>query len=101
MANKKSERTSKKVASTAAKLLNDPNSSADVKSVAASALTQAEDFAAPEPDTQKFNLLVGVNFRADGDEHETRIEPGVIEAGILPPAFEQILREKGKLVDVK
>lgn len=37
----KSEQTSKKVASTAAKLLSNPKSSAAVKRVAASALTQA------------------------------------------------------------
>jgi len=37
----KNETTSKKVASTASKLLSDPKTSAKVKSVAASALTQA------------------------------------------------------------
>ena len=39
----KNERTSKKVASKAAKLLSNPKSSKAVKSVAASALTQAPD----------------------------------------------------------
>ena len=37
------EKTSKKVASLAAKLLKDPKTSKEVKSVAASALTQAPD----------------------------------------------------------
>jgi len=37
------EKTSKKVASKASKILKDPNSSKDRKSVAASALTQAAD----------------------------------------------------------
>lgn len=37
------EKTSKKVASIASKLLKDPKSSKDVKAVAASALTQAKD----------------------------------------------------------
>ncbi|HEY9011983.1 MAG TPA: hypothetical protein VIN06_13290 [Devosia sp.] len=40
MATKKSETTSKKVATVASKLLRDKSSSAAVKSVAASALTQ-------------------------------------------------------------
>jgi hypothetical protein len=40
MATKKSESTSAKVASTAAKLLSNPRTPASVKSVAASALTQ-------------------------------------------------------------
>jgi hypothetical protein len=40
MAKSKNESTSKKVASTAAKLLSDPKSSKAVKSVAGSALTQ-------------------------------------------------------------
>lgn len=39
----KNEKTSKDVASKAGKLLNDPKSSKAVKSVAASALTQAPD----------------------------------------------------------
>lgn len=39
----KNEKTSKKVASLASELLKDPNSSKAVKSVAASALTQAPD----------------------------------------------------------
>ena len=39
----KNEKTSKKVASKAAKLLKNPKSSKAVKSVAASALTQARD----------------------------------------------------------
>ncbi len=39
----KNEKTSKSVASTAGKLLADPKSSKAVKSVAASALTQAAD----------------------------------------------------------
>ena len=39
----KNERTSKSVASKAAKLLSNPKSSKAVKSVAASALTQAPD----------------------------------------------------------
>jgi hypothetical protein len=37
------EKTSKNVASSASKLLSDPNSTKRVKSVAASALTQAPD----------------------------------------------------------
>jgi len=37
------EKTSKKVASKASKILKDPNSSKEQKSVAASALTQAAD----------------------------------------------------------
>ena len=37
------ESTSKKVASKAAKVMNDPKASKDAKSVAASALTQAKD----------------------------------------------------------
>lgn len=41
MATKRNEQTSKKVASTASKLLRSPKSSKAVKSVAASALTQA------------------------------------------------------------
>jgi hypothetical protein len=41
MAGKKGEVTSQKVATTASKLLSNPKSSAAVKSVAASALTQA------------------------------------------------------------
>lgn len=40
---KKNESTSKKVASTASKILRDPNSSKAAKSVAGSALTQAKD----------------------------------------------------------
>jgi len=96
---KKSEKTSKKVASQAAKLLQDPESSPEVKSVAASALTQVSDETAQT--ALKLQLLVGVNFRADGDEEETRIEAGTIDAGILPPAFEQVLREKGNLIDLK
>ena len=39
----KNEKTSKKVASAAAKLLRDPKSSKKVKSIAASALTQRPD----------------------------------------------------------
>lgn len=39
----RNEKTSKSVASTASKLLRDPNASKDVKRVAASALTQAPD----------------------------------------------------------
>ncbi len=39
----KNEKTSKSVASKASKLLSNPKSSKDVKSVAASALTQAAD----------------------------------------------------------
>jgi hypothetical protein len=39
----KNEKTSKSVASKASKLLKDPNSSKNVKTVAASALTQAPD----------------------------------------------------------
>lgn len=42
MANK-NEKTSSKVASTAAKILRDPNSTKAQKSVAGSALTQASD----------------------------------------------------------
>ncbi len=41
MAKKNNEKTSAKVASTASKLLKDPKSTKAVKSVAASALTQA------------------------------------------------------------
>lgn len=93
MAKKTSEKTSKKVASQAAKLLQNPDTPADVKSVAASALTQAED----KPDRrEKLQLFVGVNFRADGDEEETRVEPGIIDLGVLPAAFENLLIEKGK-----
>jgi hypothetical protein len=39
----KNEKTSKKVASIAAKLLKDPDTSKKIKSVAASALTQTAD----------------------------------------------------------
>src|SRR5688500_6448310 len=90
---KKTEKTSKKVASTAAKLLQNPDTPAEVKSVAASALTQAENKKEP---SQKLQLFVGVNFRADGDEEETRVEPGLIDLGVLPAAFENLLIEKGK-----
>ena len=40
---KKDERTSKKVASKAAKILRDPKASKEEKSIAGSALTQAPD----------------------------------------------------------
>ncbi len=43
MASKKNESTSASVASKASKLLSDPKTSKAVKSVAASALTQAKD----------------------------------------------------------
>ena len=43
MAKSKNESTSKNIASIASKLLSDPKSSKDVKSVAASALTQAQN----------------------------------------------------------
>ena len=43
MAKSKNESTSKSVASQASKLLSNPNSSKAVKSVAASALTQAQN----------------------------------------------------------
>lgn len=43
MAKKKNETTSAKVASKASKLLRDPRSSQDVRTVAASALTQKKD----------------------------------------------------------
>ena len=43
MAKSKSEHTSKSVASKASKLLTNPNTSKTVKSVAASALTQARN----------------------------------------------------------
>lgn len=94
---KKAEKTSKTVASKAAKILNDPESTADEKSVAASALTQASDRNTSKKMQQ---LLVGVNFRADGETDETRIEAGLIEAGTLPPSFENLLREKKQLVEV-
>lgn len=94
MAKKKAEETSKTVAEKAAKLLNDPESSADVKSVAASALTQTAD---RKVKMQK--LSVGVNFRVDGESEEIRIEAGLIEEGTLPPAFENLLREKRILAD--
>lgn len=94
---KKNEKTSKKLASAAAKLLNDPDSPAEVKSVAASALTQAAD--RRQSAAKKLKLLVGVNFRADGEAEETRIEAGPIDEGVLPPKFEAVLREKKKLVD--
>lgn len=45
-------------------------------------------------------LTVGVNFTAEGDDEETRLEAGLIEAGTLPPAFEQMLRERKLLVEV-
>lgn len=44
----KNEKTSKKVASTAAKLLADPKTPKSVKSVAASALTQAPNRSSPK-----------------------------------------------------
>lgn len=90
---KKQEKTSKKVASEAAKLLQNPDTPAEVKSVAASALTQVEN---KSERSEKLQLFVGVNFIADGDEEETRIEPGVIDLGILPTAFENLLIERGK-----
>ena len=89
------ETTSKTVASKAAKILKDPDSSPEAKSVAASALTQAAD--KKEKAKPKMELLVGVNFRVDGEKEETRIEAGMIEHGTLPPAFEKHLREKGQL----
>lgn len=46
------EKTSKDVAGKAARVLADPNASADEKSVAASALSQTADKPAPAPKTQ-------------------------------------------------
>ena len=53
-------------------MLQNPDTPEDVKSVAASALTQGADETFQT--APKLNLLVGVNFRADGDTEETRIE---------------------------
>ncbi len=44
----KNEKTSPRIAKIASKLLKDPNSSADVRALAGSVLTQAEDKAKPK-----------------------------------------------------
>lgn len=87
----KNEQTSKSVASKAAKILRDKNASADEKSVAASVLTQT-----PDKKREILQLYVGVNFTALGESEETRIEPGLIDLGVLPTAFENELIEQGK-----
>jgi len=38
-------------------------------------------------------LFVGVNFVPEDEKEETRIEPGVINLGVLPSAFEAELIE--------
>ena len=45
---------------------------------------------------EQLQLFVGVNFTALGDTEETRIEPGLIDLGVLPTAFENELIEMGK-----
>lgn len=45
---------------------------------------------------ERLQLFVGVNFLAEGASEETRIEAGLIDLGVLPPAFENRLIERGK-----
>ena len=71
-----------------------PRNDAPTTETAQPAETAAPQFVHPQ------NLLIGVNFIAQGDTEETRLDPGTIEAGTLPPAFEQNLRERKLLIDV-
>lgn len=89
----KNEKTSKSVASKAAKILRDRNASADAKSVAASVLTQTPD---RETKREQLQLFVGVNYRdaVPGAAEEKRIEAGFVPLGVLPPAFENELIER-------
>lgn len=52
-----------------------------------------------KPAKKMLKLLIGVNYKTASDGEEKRFEAGLIEEGVLPPAFENLLREKKKLVD--
>ena len=55
------------------------------------AVETAEETFAPR---EVLQLFVGVNFTAQGDTEETRIEAGLIDLGVLPPRFENELIER-------
>lgn len=67
------EKTSRKVASKAGKVLSDPNATADQKSVAASALNQAED-RAPLPTAQTAGFEFNPKYHKNKDGEVTGIE---------------------------
>ena len=46
--------------------------------------------------SEKLQLFVGVNFTPEGKTEEVRIEPGLIDLGVLPAAFQTRLIEKKK-----
>lgn len=58
--------------------------------------TSSQEETNSETPGEQLQLFVGVNFVADGDTEETRIESGLINLGILPAAFQDELIQKGK-----
>lgn len=53
-----------------------------------------------KPSKKMLKLLIGVNYKIASDQDEQRVEAGLIEEGTLPPAFENLLKEKKQLIEV-